>query len=106
MHCCDVINIHCCDVNIHCLLIFSLRRRASSLDFLPEFANKNCTQNGCANNKASPFARTASMSQRSPFRKKIAFADLETSVAATKELRPKNLKRSKSGIDSNCFFMF
>ena len=46
------------------------------------------------------------MSQRSPFRKKIAFADLETSVAATKELRPKNLKRSKSGIDSNCFFMF
>ena len=44
------------------------------------------------------------MSQRSPFRKKIAFADPETSMVGTKELRPKNLKRPKSGIDGNCFF--
>ena len=46
------------------------------------------------------------MSQRSPFRKKIAFADPETSMAGTKELRPKNLKRSKSAIDGNCFSCF
>lgn len=65
---------------IACLSHFSLRRRASSLDFLPEAvgAPKSLTQNGHTNNNnknSSPFARTTSMSQRSPFRKKIAYPD-------------------------------
>jgi len=76
----------------------SLRRRASSLDFLPEALGQ---QNVCNNNKSiSPFARTASMSQRSPFRRKIAFPDAETSMAGLKEVRPKGAKRCKSGVDA------
>ncbi|XP_057311242.1 ankyrin repeat and fibronectin type-III domain-containing protein 1-like isoform X3 [Hydractinia symbiolongicarpus] len=56
-----------------------LRRRASSLDFLPEAIHKS-TQNGTA--KTSPFARTTSMSQRSPFRRKSPFTDSDTSITA------------------------
>ena len=69
-------------------VLSSLRRRASSLDFLPEaIGNKATTspqpsaqtqlQNGSSNNNkaASPFARTTSMSQRSPFRKKVSYQD-------------------------------
>ncbi|XP_066934684.1 ankyrin repeat and fibronectin type-III domain-containing protein 1-like isoform X3 [Clytia hemisphaerica] len=94
-----------------------LRRRASSLDFLPEAINNSkviqqaqqqyAQQNGGTqanhNNKASsPFARTTSMSQRSPFRKKVSYQaeQADNSISGVRELRPKGLKRSKSGLDA------
>lgn len=85
-----------------------LRRRASSLDFLPEAINNKSVspqppahQNGSISKAGSPFARTTSMSQRSPFRKKINHQDMpENSISGVREIRPKGIKRSKSGLDA------
>ncbi|XP_065658350.1 ankyrin-repeat and fibronectin type III domain-containing 1 isoform X8 [Hydra vulgaris] len=79
----------------------SLRRRASSLDFLPDSSktSKSLVQNGNNSNK-NVFLRSSSVTQRTGFRRKIGINESDLSQSGLKEIRSKVLKCVKTGIDA------
>eukprot|EP00794_Sanderia_malayensis_P008924 gene8924-9876_t len=85
--------------------INSLRRRASSLDYLPSptgspVLSPKSPQYSPMQPGKPMFHRSTSLSQRSPFRKRVAFGELESNINALKDQRPRSLKRFKNILDA------